>query len=348
MRSDETRQGRKNISVCLWIIAIAAGWIVFISTLHLHFNGDAKDRITLRMGYMPVVSNLACPLLDWASREGKGLRFEALKFSSFAEIGEALRNGDIQAAFIIAPLSVVLRQQGADVKVVYIGNRHEITLVVRKDLNVKDFAGLAGKKIAVPMRYSGHHLALRRLAEKFRMSDTQIHILEMNPPDMASALAAGALDAYFVGEPFAAQSIYSGKSKVLLYVEELWPGFICNLLLVRQDYIKQHPDRVQKMVQGAARSGFWARRHTKEAARIVSDYWNQPAEFIAYALEKPENRIVFDRFVPKEEEMQFLADQMLHYGLLKKNQISGLTEDRFSLAANLDGISDARSILYPK
>jgi NitT/TauT family transport system substrate-binding protein len=348
MHSDETHHGRKKISVCFWIVVIATGWIVFISSLHFRMNVDSKERTTLKMGYMPVISNLACPLLDWASREGNGIRFEALKFSSFAELGEALRNGDIQAAFIIAPLSVVLRQQGADVKVVYIGNRHESTLVVRKDLEIKDFSGLAGKRIAVPMRYSGHHLAVRQLAEKFRLSGGQLHILEMNPPDMPSALATGAIEAYFVGEPFAAQTLRSGKSKVLYYVEQLWPGFICNLLLVRQDYIKQHPDRIQKMVQGAARSGFWASHHTKDAARIVSNYWNQSPDFITYALEKPENRIVFDRFVPKEEEMQYLANQMFRYGLLKENQISGLVDDRFSLASNLNDISDVKSILSPK
>ena len=84
------------------------------------------------MGYMPVVTNLAAPLLDHASKDGTGLSFEALKFSSFSEMGESLRNGHIHAAFIIAPLSIVLHQQDAGVKLVYIGNRHESTLVYRR------------------------------------------------------------------------------------------------------------------------------------------------------------------------------------------------------------------------
>ena len=60
-------------------------------------------------------------------------------------MGEALRNDHIQAAFIIAPLSIVLHQQGAGVKLIYIGNRHESTLVYRKDLTCNSFADLAGK-----------------------------------------------------------------------------------------------------------------------------------------------------------------------------------------------------------
>ena len=272
------------------------------------------------------------------------MRFETLKFSSFAEMGEALRGGHIEAAFIIAPLSILLRQQGAEVRVVYIGNRHESTLVVRKDLPVKDFSGLKGKKIAVPLRYSGHNIAVRRLVERFQIGEAQVHIMEMNPPDMPSALATGALDAYFVGEPFAAQTIRSGNSRVLYYVEQVWPGFICNLLLVRQDVINKHPDRVQMLVQAAARSGYWARGHTKEAAKIAASYWNQPQELIEFALGTPVNRIVFDHFIPNEEELQFLADQMMHFKLAEQNSISGLIEDRFARSANLEGISDFKSI----
>jgi NitT/TauT family transport system substrate-binding protein len=300
------------------------------------------------MGYMPVIANLACPLLDYATKEGNGIRFEALKFSSFAEMGEAVRNGHIQAAFIIAPLSIVLKQQGAEVRVVYIGNRHESTLVIRKNLKAKDFGDLAGKKIAVPIRYSGHNLAIRRLAEQFQIRGAQLNIVEMNPPDMPSALATGSLDAYFVGEPFAAQTIRSGKSKVLYYVEQVWPGFICNLLLVRQDFINEHPDQVQMLEQGAARSGLWARGHIKEAAAITSRYWNQPVELVEFALERPGSRIVFDRFVPKQEELQFLADQMVRFKLLEQNNISGLVENKFALSSSVEGISDFKSILHPK
>jgi NitT/TauT family transport system substrate-binding protein len=299
------------------------------------------------MGYMPVITNLAAPLLDYASKDGDGIRFEALKFSSFAEMGEALRNDSIQAAFIIAPLAVVLHQQGANMKIVYIGNRHESTLVYRKDLKVESFKDLEGKTIAVPMRYSGHNICTRRLAEQYGLDASKLNIVEINPPDMASALATGSLDSYFVGEPFAAKTIKAGESKVLYYVEQVWPKFICNLLLVKEDYIKKYPDRVSLLVQAAARSGYWARKNSKEAAQIASQYWNQPPDLVEYALQTPPDRIVFDEFTPKEEEMQFLADQMVKFKLSKHNDIAGLVEDRFAKAANLEGITDLASILVP-
>ncbi|QTA89220.1 ABC transporter substrate-binding protein [Desulfonema magnum] len=339
--------GRKILKIPLpWGIGILAlAWLVFISSLHYWLNFDHGNRRVVKMGYMPVITNLAAPILDYATRNGNGLRFEALKFSSFADMGEALRNDQIQAAFMIAPLSVVLRQQGEDVKIIYIGNRHESTLVARKELNAEKLSDLRGKTLAVPMRYSGHNLSILQMMEKNALAG-QIHIVEMNPPDMASALAVGSLDAYYVGEPFAAQAVKNGDAEVLYYVEEVWKHFICNLVLVRGAFIENDPDIVKKLVQGAARSGLWAEKNVRKAAKIASDYWNQPVELVEYALTTPENRIAYNQFIPKEEEMQYMAELMAHFGLTEKEDIRGLVEDKFAKEANLEKITDVESILH--
>ncbi len=339
---------RMNQSPAWTAFLIAALWLVLITAAHRLLNFESTDRPTVRMGYMPVITNLAAPILDHVTMSGSGLRFEALKFSSFAEMGEALRNGDIQAAFIIAPLSVVLHHQAVGVKIVYIGNRHESTLVYRKDLKVKDFSDLAGKSIAVPMRYSGHNIATRQLAAKYGLSGAGLNIVEMNPPDMASALAAGALDAYFVGEPFATQTTRSGESKVLHYVRDIWPGFICNLVIVTDEFIRKHPARVRRLVQGAARSGLWAKDHPKEAAAIASQYWNQPVDLVEDALLTPKDRIVFDRYIPRKDEIQQLASEMKLFKLADRDDVDGLVDDRFAKEADVTGITDLKSILGPR
>jgi NitT/TauT family transport system substrate-binding protein len=330
-----------------WRIGIVAvGWLFLVSALHWRINVDHYQRRVINMGYMPVVTNLASPLLDYATRGGSGIRFRALKFASFAEMAEALRNNQIQAAFMIAPLSIVLKQQGEDVKIIYIGNRHESTLVARKDLNVTQLSDLSGKTLAVPMRYSGHNLSILQLMEENGLTG-KINIVEMNPPDMASALISGALDAYYVGEPFAVQTLKSGDASIVHYVEDVWKYFICNLVLVHQDFIENDPEIVQMLVQGAARSGIWAGKNPQKAARIASEYWNQPVDIVEYALTTPKKRIVYDRFAPKQEEIQHLADLMVRFNQIEHNDISGLIEDSFARATDLNGITDIASILRP-
>ena len=323
---------------------LAAAWLIVIAVMHCRLNMPRENRNLVRMGYMPVITNLAAPLLDYVTRDTGAYRFQAIKFASFAEMAESLRNGHIDAAFMIAPLAIVLRQQGEDVRIVYIGNRHESTLVARKDLPIRDIGSLAGLTLAVPMRYSGHHIGVLRAMED-RGTPEAINIVEMNPPDMASALSSGALDAYFVGEPFAAQTILSGDAQVVNYVEDIWPQFICNLVIVKQGFIDRRPEAVKLLVQTAIRSGIWAERHPEKAADIASRYWNQPADLIRYALTNPTDRIDFRRGIPKTSEIQLLADLMAQYQLIDHSDTRGIVEDRFARTADLEDITEVGSIL---
>jgi len=297
------------------------------------------------MGYMPVITNLSAPILDYVSEDKGDIRYKAIKYSSFAEMAESLRNGEIEVAFMIAPLSIVLRQQGEDVKVVYIGNRHESTLVARKDLKVNKLSDLVGKTIAVPMRFSGHNLSVLKMIEEQGLTG-KIKVVEMNPPDMASALSSGSLDAYYVGEPFAAQTLKSGESTLVNYVEDVWPSFMCNLVVMRQEFIDADPEIVQDFIQGVVRSGLWAENNTDEAVKIAVKYWNQSQDLVEYALTTPDKRIVFNEYVPIEAEFQTMADLMKKYKLLESNDISGLVEDKFTKAANTENIIDLKSVIY--
>ncbi len=336
---------RALIEKPLWrVLSLSLVWLSLISGLHYWLNYDHSQRRIIKMGYMPVITNLSAPILDAVSAEGNGVRFKAIKFSSFAEMAESLRNDHIEVAFIIAPLSIVLRQQGEDVKVVYIGNRHESTMVVRAGLGIKTLADLAGHKVAVPMRYSGHNIALRGLLAKEGLED-QVSIVEMNPPDMAAALATGGLDAYFVGEPFAAKTLQTGQSELFFYVEKIWPNFICNLVIVKQSLIEREPETVAAFVEGAARAGIWARDHVDEAAEIAAKYWNQPVDLVKYAMTNPPDRIVYDRFVPKAEELGEMARRMVQYGLSEHADIAGLIEDRFAKGADIQAVRDRSQIL---
>jgi len=333
---------RFKVSKSGLFIGGAVSWLIVISALHFWLNFDHGQRKIVLMGYMPVITNMAAPLLDHVSKKSGDIYFKALKFSSFSEMAEALRNDEIQVAFMIAPLSIVLRQQGVDVKVVYIGNRNESTLVAKKGLHVKNIQDLAGKTVAVPMRYSGHNISLLDLMDINGLNE-QINIVEMNPPDMASAMVAGALDAYYVGEPFAAQSLKNDSAELVFYVEEVWESFICNLVIVKQSLIEEDRETVRKLVSGAVRSGLWAGKHPDQAAEIAARYWSQPVELVRYAFDT--DRIIVDQFTPKVEEMQEIADLMVKHNLIDANNIKGLVDDQFTSSLEIDNLEELDDIL---
>jgi NitT/TauT family transport system substrate-binding protein len=311
-------------------------WILAITMSHLYLNVEKQATHLVRMGYMPVVTNLASPLVDYVTK-GADPQFEALKFSSFSEMGEAFRSGHIQAAFIIAPLAIVLREQGVPLKVVYIGNRHESTLVMRAGLKCELPSDIAGKTIAVPIRYSGHFLALKRYLREHSLDRSGVKIVEVPPPDMPAALAASEIDGYFAGEPFASKSLISGAGKRFLDVESVWPGFICNVLIVREELIQTHPEWVQELVATAARSGLWAGRHIEETAKIVSRYWGQDISLINYTFSNPPGRFRFDLYVPETGEFDEMLREMRLEGFAGGGvDARDIVEDRFAKEVQQD------------
>ncbi|MFP5213001.1 MAG: ABC transporter substrate-binding protein [Acidobacteriota bacterium] len=329
------------------ILACCLLWLGLIGALHYQLNSEPKQQAKVIMGYMPVITNLAAPIVDAASQDDD-VRFQAMKFSTFSEMGEAFRAGHIQAAFIIAPLAVALHRQGVPLKVVYIGNRHESTLVVRKDLNCSSFACLVGKTIAVPIRFSGHHLALKKALRDRGMDSQSIKIVEIPPPDMPSALLSGGIDGYFVGEPFAAKSIEAGSAVKLLHVEDIWPEFICNLMIVRDDLIQDHPEWVEKLVASAAGSGIWAREHMDDAITLACRYWGQDPKVVRYAFNNPPGRVRFDLFTPKVEEMALIAKEMKLTGLIDDiPDIRTMVDDRFARRIDPNS-SSTMAIKVPK
>jgi NitT/TauT family transport system substrate-binding protein len=334
--------GINHLGLKIGLLALV--WMILISSLHIWLNSERDPRKIIRMGYMPVITNLSAPILDYITKPGSDTYFQAVKFASFAEMAEALRNGQIQAAFMIAPLSIVLAQQGEDVRVVYIGNRNESTLVARKELGIHKIEDLSDRTIAVPMRFSGHNIALLKLIDEGKL-DRNVRIVEMNPPDMASALSGGALDAYFVGEPFAAQALKHNTATLVSYVEEIWKNFICNLVIVHQSLIDQDPDVVQALVSGAVGAGIWARKNTTQAAEIAAAYWKQKEDLVKYALTTPKNRINYSNYIPREEELQHMANLMKKFGLIKRSDIGELVQDRFARKCNPENIFDLEDLL---
>src|SRR5438105_11755599 len=119
---------------------------------------------------------------------------------------ESMKAGRLDATFMIVPLAMKLREQGLKVKICYLGHRDGSTVMVRKDLPARSLRDLRGKTFAIPSKYSNQNLVIHKLMEDQGVKPEEIRFIEMPPPDMPGALAAKAIDAYFVGEPHCAKA----------------------------------------------------------------------------------------------------------------------------------------------
>jgi NitT/TauT family transport system substrate-binding protein len=157
-----------------------------------------------------------------------------------------------------------------------------------------------------------------------------VRFVEMAPPDMPSALAAHAIDAYFIGEPHAARAELDGTGRVLYHAKDIWPRFISCVLVVTEHLIDQRPAVVRDLVRGIAESGEWAETHRLDAARLAAPYFRQDEKLLRYVLTQPPDRVSYRQLTPTDEEMQKIADMGLAAGILERHlDVRDLVDRRF-------------------
>jgi len=327
------------------IVIFGCGWLMLISALHAYLNVNwpavlndyrppAKRKIVV--AYIPVTCQLTCPVTDYISKlSDSGEIFLPRLFQGFPEIKEALISNRIQAAFIVAPLAIALRSQGVPIKVVYLGHRYGSAVVVKKDGPVKTFADMRGRTVAIPSRFSDERLLLFRAMKVYGIKPGEIKMVEMAPPDVAGALAAGAIDAFSMGEPFPSQAEVGGYGRILFQAREYWPDYMSCILVVQQSLINTRPDVVQELVDGIARSGLWldkGKAEREDAADFVGRfYYNQKPALLRWALTKPMDRVMYTPLAPRKADFDLVRDLMIETGVLtRKIEFEDYTDTRFS------------------
>ena len=332
------------------VLLFTVAWLAVITAMHGYLNVNwgaifndfrPPEKRRVVVAYIPVTCQLTCPVTDYISKFSEnGEMFLPRMFQGFPEIKEALISNKVQAAFIVAPLAIELVSQDVPIKVVYLGHRYGSALVVSKNGPVKNFTDLRGRTVAIPSRFSDERLILFRAMKVWGMKPDDIKMVEMAPPDVSGALAAGAIDGFVMGEPFPSQAEMGGFGRILFQARDYWPDYMSCILVVRQDLIDQRPETVQVLVDGIARSGLWldkGKPYREDAADFVGRYYyNQKPALLRWALTNPMDRVVYSPLAPRQPDFDMVRDLMMETGVLdRKIDFTEYTDTRFSDRASI-------------
>lgn len=290
-------------------------------------------KVTLKIGYLPLSDHL---LMIAAEREQfKTVDIKPVKFSSWPEIAEALKNGAIDGAFLLTPIGLTLRQKGVPVKVVLLGHRNGSALTVKNNIGINRVEDLKGKIVAVPSPFSTHNILLRKLlTEKHIDPARDLKIIDMAPPEMVNALATGRIHGYIVAEPFGAQAETQKVGKVLTLSKDIWPNHICCVLNLREKVIASYPEAVQELVSGFTRTAAFIEANPVQAAKGSTKILGQRPEIIERVLTSPRDRLSFLNLVPAKADFAATQDYMVKFGITKeKVDLAGYLDDRFARKA---------------
>ena len=248
--------------------------------------------------------------------------FRSQKFTDWPTVKEALIAKEVGAVFILAPMAMQLRADGVGIKVCYLGHRDGTAIVVGKDSDIQDFDDLRGKVCAIPSRFANQNILMHKMMKERGLPYDSIELRELPPPEHPTALLAGSIDAYIVGEPFAAKAEVDGFGRVLYHTKDIWPEFISCVLVVRDDLIENERELVQELIDGIAKSGKWLdedQAHRMDAAEVAAEhYYFQPPELLKHVLSKPVDRVKYTNLSPLKDEFDEIMNLAVEIGVLSE------------------------------
>ena len=291
-------------------------------------GSSAQAPKPLVVGGLPVTCNLTLPVACAASAADRdapiatGALFEFSKYSGWPEIKESLMTGRIMAAYMLAPLIMDLADGAIPVKVVSLGHRSGAVIMVRTDSSYKNFKDLTGKRVAVPSRFAVDYLFLRKMLAKENMTLKDVQVIEMAPPDMPAALYAKAVDAYATGEPFGAVAQKAGYARPLSMTRDEWPNYICCVLTVRDELIKENRPLVQQLVNYVQGAGTWldsAPANRTKAVQIAAGlkFFNQDPAVLQFVMDNPSDRVTYGDLRLIKAEFEELMELSMAAGTIK-------------------------------
>jgi sulfonate transport system substrate-binding protein len=158
---------------------------------------------------------------------------------------EFLNAGAIDFGSTAGSAALLGKINGNPIKAIYVYSKPEWTaLVTRKDTNIKTVADLKGKRVAVT-RGTDPHIFLVRALQKAGMTEKDIQPVLLQHPDGATALIRGDVDAWAGLDPMMAQAEIRDGAR-LFYRDA--DANTYGILNVREEFAKDHPDRVKRVL----------------------------------------------------------------------------------------------------
>lgn len=228
------------------------------------------DQPHLRIGFVPLTD--AAPLVV-ADALGlfaeQGVRVALSPERAWAAVRDKLVFGALDGSHLLAPMAVALaagvgglrRRLDVTVRLGRNGNLFVLSPTLADavgsftaPLSADAFAaavqaraedGLPPPTIAVVFPHSSHNYLLRQwMAEGGLDPDHDVRLVAVPPPQMARALAEGAIEGFCAGEPWGSHAIAQGVGRYALTTGDIWPGHPEKVLAFAEGLAEREPEAV--------------------------------------------------------------------------------------------------------
>ncbi|MFT4284827.1 MAG: aliphatic sulfonate ABC transporter substrate-binding protein [Protaetiibacter sp.] len=181
---------------------------------------------------------------------------------------EALRAGAIDVGSTAGSAALLARSNGSPIKVIDIYSQPNwAAILVPASSSVTEVSELKGKHIAATKGTDPYFFLLQTL-EANGLSLDDVVVENLQHADGKAALEAGAVDAWSGLDPLLSTSVANGASKIIYdNIDFNSYGF----LNATEDFITNHADLAQLVVNAYEKARAWAEENPEETAAILAE-----------------------------------------------------------------------------
>ncbi|HJB63364.1 MAG TPA: aliphatic sulfonate ABC transporter substrate-binding protein [Candidatus Microbacterium pullistercoris] len=199
---------------------------------------------------------------------GDDVDVEWLQSAGSNKANELLRSGSVDVGSTAGSAALFARANGSPIKVIDIYSQPEWSaIVVRPDSDIADLADLEGRTVAATKGTDPYFFLLQALEEGGLTLD-DVEVLNVQHADGRSLLDGGSADAWAGLDPImAAAEVESDDQLIYRNVDFNTYGF----LNATEDFIENHADLAQVVVDAYEEARVWAIENPDETAQLLAD-----------------------------------------------------------------------------
>ena len=311
----------------------------------------------LRLGYFPNVTHATAVygVAEGVFAEELGsTTLTPQTFNAGPAAVEALFAGAIDATYLgpNPAINAFIKSKGEALRIVAGATSGGASLVVKPEIT--DVAQLGGTTIATPQTGNTQDIALRHFLdgkgyEVDERGAGDVTILAQENAQSLALFHSGDIDGAWVPEPWASRLVLEGGGKVLVNERDLWPGgrFVTTHLVVRTQYLEDHPQTVQALIEGSVASNKAIAADEQAAKTVINDAL---AQLTGKPLKPETMDRAFDELTltddPVASSLKASAEHAFATGLVKPADLTGiydLTLLRKVLGTSVDDAGLGRS-----
>ena len=231
-------------------------------------SGWSSDRLALDFAtYNPL--SLIIKEQGWLEETlGDDVTVEWVQSAGSNKANEALRAGAVDVGSTAGSAALLARANGSPIRTIALYDQPEWSaIVVAADSDITSVEQLAGATVAATKGTDPYFFLLQSLDEH-GVDPADVEVQNLQHADGRIALENGSVDAWAGLDPIMADSeLTAGSTLIYRNVDFNTYGF----LNAREDFLADHPDLAQLVVDAYEKAREWAAEHPDETAQVLAD-----------------------------------------------------------------------------